>query len=63
MIYIVELTVKCPLIVWTQTTHETRSHVKKCNKETNSGLLESEIGICSGYVRNSHRAIRSIKCH
>ena len=56
MIYIIKLTVKCPLIVWTQTTHETRSHVKKCNKETNSGLLESEIGICSGYVRNSHRA-------
>ena len=34
MIYMVEFTVKCPVIVCTQTAHGTMSHVSKCIKET-----------------------------
>ena len=31
-----EFTVKCPVIVCTQTAHETKLHGNKCIKETNS---------------------------
>ena len=31
-----EFTVKCPVNVCTQTTHETKSRFNKCIKETNS---------------------------
>ena len=34
--YLAEFTVKCPVIVCTQTRHETKSRGNKCIKETNS---------------------------
>ena len=34
--YLAEFTVKCPVIVCTQTRHETKSHGNKCIKETSS---------------------------
>ena len=39
-----EFTVKCPVIVCTQTPHETKSHGNKCRKPILSGPLESDIG-------------------
>ena len=35
-----EFTVKCLVIVCTQTAHETKLHVNKCIKETNSEWLD-----------------------
>ena len=40
-----EFTIKCPVIVCTQTAHETKSHGIKCIKETNfEWPVESDIG-------------------
>ena len=39
-----ELTIKCPVTVCTQTTHETKSRGNKCVKETSSDWpIESDI--------------------
>ena len=36
LIFMTEFTIKCPVIVCTQTTNETKSRGNKCIKETNS---------------------------
>ena len=36
LIYMAEFTIKCPVIVCTQTLHETKPRGNKCIKETNS---------------------------
>ena len=51
-----EFTVKCPVIVCTQTARETKSRGNKLlRKPILSGPLESDIVTVQGYVGNSHR--------
>ena len=51
LIYMANFTTKCPVIVCTQTPHETKSHGNKCIKETHSeftrlNLTSAQFGIC-----------------